>query len=643
MLFLPKKLVGYCWVCCFFLQAHAQEGIGDTLPKALHEIVIVNKNSIAEKYASIRLNKMDVYFNPASSGDPLKAIVILPFSTNTTESANPVLRGGQADQSRVYLNGAPIVNPVRNTQENGFGNFSLFNAEMIDNQEVYASNPPLTYGNSSAGIVSIETTKELERDSYQVVAALSSVGLQMNKKITAKDFFQLYGNFQFGDGLKAVNKGSLADLNAFQSIDAGMSVSIILTPALRWNSYTYGIDERYNALKYQLSYRANAQADQKRGFTVNTLTYNTAKSLFRLVSLADWSQASYRFKTIDAETKTTQVFLGISHKYRINYGWNFQYGVDLNLSKYGYDEVRPLHYYALAANQPTQKLRETRSLTAAELYAYTDYKFSNQLGISLGMRKNIKPKGEDFNFFSYQFSGFYKWNAFHRFIFGLGNYTSYATPNYYDHQIHLINSKQLALDYYYERGNTTLTGGVFLKEDKGTTQLSPIEQGKDQRMIGIEGSFTQSVNRFLSLVLSNTILHRTYAVNGVDTKNWMYFTKAQLTYANPTNFTASLVCTTHTGERFTQLNNSVFDTQDNVFIPLLTTYDNGKLNQYFRLDLTVNKLFPLGKHYLVVYCSIVNILNRKNEKTPYYTEDYHRVFFQNFQRRVVYFGLQVRI
>lgn len=643
MYWLSKQTITFFWLCCISMFCSAQEVSVDTLSQALHEIVIVNKNPIAEKYASIQLNKMEVYFNPASSGDPLKAIALLPFSTSTTESANPVLRGGRSDQSRVYLNGVPIANPVRNTQENGFGNFSLFNAEMIDNQYVYASNPPLTYGNSSAGIVAIETTKELERDSYQIVSALSSLGLQVNKKVKKQDFFQLYGNFQFDEGLKAVNKRSLTDLNAFQSMDGGLNFRINVTPRITWNSYTYAIDERYNALKYQLSYHSNSEADQKRAFSVNTFEYSAVKSLFRVVSLVDWSQTSYRFKTIDAKGKSTQLFFAFSHKYRINTGWSIQYGVDVNLRHYAYDEVRPLHYYALEEHHPTQRLQETVSFTAVELYGYTEYKFTNQLGVSVGMRKSIAPHEKKIDFFSYQFSTFYKINAFHRFILGLGSYNSYATPNYYDHQMHLINSKQLALDYYYERGKTALTGAVYIKKDCGQFQLSVMEQETEQQKIGIEGSFTQQFNRYVSLFLANTLLYQTDEVNATTTKDWMYFTKAQVTYANPKLVTASLVCTTHPGEHYTQFNSSVFDAQEKVFIPVVTAYNKEKFNSYFRLDLTVNKLFPMGRHYLIAYCTISNLLNRKNDKSPYYTEDYSHVFFQKFQRRVAYIGLQFKI
>lgn len=340
--------------------------------------------------------------------------------------------------------------------------------------------------------------------------------------------------------------------------------------------------------------------------------------------------------------KHDQLFLSASHKYRINYSWNVQYGIDHSRVNYHYDEVKPLHYYAMGLTHPTISEQENTKFTATELYAYTDYKFSNRIGVSLGIRKNILYNETQVNFLSNQFSAFYKINAFHRFIFGLGNYNSYTTPNYYEHKIGLLSSKQIALDYYYEKGNTFITGAVYLKKDKGSLQLSAIEQISDQHILGVEWSFNQSIGRFLSFAVSSSVLKREQYIDQERNKNWMYFVKGQITYSNPKFFTASMVCATHTGERYTQLNTAFFDAKEDVFIPLVTAPANEKLNQYFRMDVTINKLFPLGKNYLVVYSSIANLLNRKNYKVPYYNEDYSHVYFQNFQRRVLYFGLQFK-
>lgn len=75
------------------------------------KVIIVTKDPISEKFSVQKLNRMDIYLNPASNADPLKAISILPASTNVEETANQKFRGGSADRSRVYLNGSPILNP----------------------------------------------------------------------------------------------------------------------------------------------------------------------------------------------------------------------------------------------------------------------------------------------------------------------------------------------------------------------------------------------------------------------------------------------------------------------------------------------------------------------------------------------------
>ena len=163
-----------------------------------------------------------------SKGDPLHAISILPASTNTDETANPVLRGGTADRTRVFINGAPVLNPVRNSQTNGLGNFSLLNTEIIGKQYVYASNPPLSYSNSSAGIIEIETNKNLSQENILVSAALSNFGMMINKWLSEKAFLQTYGNYQFSDALLFLNSGNLPNLKEFSSNDFGLNIRLSL-------------------------------------------------------------------------------------------------------------------------------------------------------------------------------------------------------------------------------------------------------------------------------------------------------------------------------------------------------------------------------------------------------------------------------
>jgi len=59
----------------------------------LEEVVIRGEDPISSRFSVTKIEKFDVYLNPISQGDPLKAITILPSSTTIDESAIPSLRG----------------------------------------------------------------------------------------------------------------------------------------------------------------------------------------------------------------------------------------------------------------------------------------------------------------------------------------------------------------------------------------------------------------------------------------------------------------------------------------------------------------------------------------------------------------------
>jgi len=176
--------------------------------QSLDELIITAGDPISEKISVVKIKKLDIYLNPVSQGDPLKAITILPASTTTNETANPSLRGSSADRSRVILNGVPIYKPVGASQLNNQGFFSLFNPEIIDNIYVYASNPPLTNGNTSAGLVQIKTNKDIKTSQLQLSTSLASTGCFLSQKIK-KDvsFIQVYGNYQFSNAFVGIQNG----------------------------------------------------------------------------------------------------------------------------------------------------------------------------------------------------------------------------------------------------------------------------------------------------------------------------------------------------------------------------------------------------------------------------------------------------
>ena len=636
------------WLFLLFfpLLIYPQDKSKDSVKKTLDEVIIVSKNPISEKYSVTKIEKLDIYFNPLSNADPLKAIAILPASTNVNETANPTLRGGDADRSRVFVNGAPILNPVRNGQDNGLGNFSLFNTELIDKQYVYASNPPLNFGNSSAGLVEIETNKKLNEETIQISAALSNLGLLLNKKLKKDNFMQVYGNLQIPNAFISLNKSSLPYLTSFSTKDVGLNARFNINNKIALNSYNYYIDENYKYKNFTLNFSDNSNASQKRFFSINNVDYISGRSKIRFSSLLDFSDKKYIFGNIDSKSKYFQCFLSLNHKYVFQRHLTVQYGIDYSFSRYKYDELRPIFYYALGKESPIYYDTENIDFQYLEPFIYANYRLSNKFGFSSAIRKNISLNNIIKNFTSYQVSSYYEINNKNRFIFSLGNYNSYSTPNYYTHDISLLSSIQYALDYYHTTKKINISSAIYYKIDDGSYVNSFNGKYDKMKSFGVELALSYNITKYLSLGFSDLFLNQKIFLDNKEynsSLNLKYLIKSQITFNNPKYFTASLAFTTRPGSYYTKVINTSYNYGANDFEPFYEDINSSNFHDYVRLDFTINRAFPINHHNLIVFASINNILNVKNPSYTYYNQDYSKSNLYYFQQRIIYFGLQFRL
>ncbi|MDO5105218.1 TonB-dependent siderophore receptor [Capnocytophaga sp.] len=611
----------------------------------IEEVIVVAKDPISEKFAVKKLQTLDIYFNPAANADPLKAVTTLPASTNTDESANPSLRGGSADRSRVYLNGSPVLNPVRFSRNDGLGNFSLFNTELIGKQYVYASNPPLTFGNSSAGLVEIETNTQKISEFTQVSLALSNVGLMRNQSIGNESFTQIYGNYQFSDAIIGLNKKSLDKLHHFSTFDLGANTHLKISKNLSFNSFNYFIDEKYSVFNHSLNFSGDVNASKKRFFSVNNLDYFTQKTKIRWASMVDFSDSDFSYGNMDSKMVNFQIFNGLSFKTRFSRNFTLQYGADASVFRYRYDAVFPQLYFSLKPDSPTVTTQKTTDFFYVEPYLYANYSPDNQWNFSSALRKNIFLHKDSKSFVSYQFSANYTPNNQHRLLFSAGKYHSYTTPNFVVQNFNVLSSNQFALDYSFENERFNLSAAVYYKVDKGDITANHYEQFEQTQTFGNELSVDFKLNRHFSVSVSNIFLNQKYLIGNQKYKsalNLKYFIKSQLTYNNPKWFTASLVFATRPGNRFTPVQSVVFNSQVNDFQPIFGEWYSAEMPHYKRLDFSANRLFFIGKTAVIAFVSVNNLLNFSNSASVYYNSDYSQLQYDHLQKRIFYFGAMVR-
>ncbi len=611
--------------------------------QSLAEVIITAQDPISEQFSVVSIKKMDIYFNPVSQGDPLKAITTLPASTTTDETANPSLRGSSANRSRVVLNGVPIYNPVRASQLNNQGFFSLFNPEIIDKMYVYASNPPLTHGNTSAGLVEIQTNKELTANQLQVSASLASAGVFLSQQLKKEvSFVQVYGNYQFSGAFVGIQKKQLPTITNFITKDAGVNFNTKLGKRINFNSYNYFINEAFNGLNEQFTYKGEVVTNTKRFFTVNNLNYYTAKGVLSLNSGASASNQRFSFGNIRSKNQTHQLFTSLNYKWLLSENTDVQLGVSHDYQRNNFNDSIPVYYYALSPNSPNYFTETGIANSILEAYLYTHWEVNNKLAFSSGVRSNVPVNGQK-KYLSAQLGLKYKINNKQSFLLSGGKYHNYSTPNFFAKNFSLLSSYQIALDYTLGLKNTLVQAAVYAKNETGEQAANSFFMANKVNTFGVELFLAHTFYNFFQLTFSNSYINQVITIDNENYKgqnDFNYLIKTTLQYNNPTLFSLALTYIGRPGTYYNPIAGATFDSKTGFYKPFFgDDLYSRQFNNYNRLDLSLSKYIRFKKNALIAFTSVNNVLNQKNESKVLHNSDYLSHRFDYFQLRVLYFGV----
>ncbi|WP_196894666.1 TonB-dependent receptor [Aureivirga marina] len=614
--------------------------------ETLQEVEIKAKQPISKKFSVIKLQKSDIYLSPNADNDPLKAITNLPYSTNTEESANPTLRGSDPDRSRIVLNGVPVYRPVRNSQLNGIGNFSLFNNEIIHDQYVYASNPPLTFGNTTAGLVSIQTQDEIDKNTIQIAAGLASVGAFISQKLNKDTFFQIYGNYQFPDLYLDVNKNSTEQIKSFHTKDIGLNFHAKIEEDVTFNSFTYAIDEDFDVEDFQYGFTGNSIASKKRLFTVNNFSFFNKKGVTSVNTGYNTSNSDYKFGNIDSKLDIRQVFFSLNYRTIGIDNFSLKTGIDLDYSYNKFYGDEPVYFYALSPDSPNVRNRNKISNAIVEPYVYLNYDLNETFSLGSGIRPNI-PTQDQKSYVSYQGSLKTSFNTRSSLLLSGGHYNSYQTPDYYNQAFNLLKSDQYAIDYTYDTSKTYLNLGLYYKDESGDVITPDDFLITATKTFGVELYFKQEIGKYFNFSISNTYLDQKITINGEEftsSNDLNYFVKGSVQFNHPKVFNLSLNYVTRPGSFYTDVIGAEFENNANAFRPIFDTNINGsQFNNYNNLSLNINRYFAFKGNGLILYGVVNNIFDTDNEFRAVYNPDYSEKFFTNYQKRSFYFGMVLQL
>ena len=612
--------------------------------QSLDEVLIIAKDPISEKFSVVKMEMLrDVYLNPVSQGDPLKAITILPASTTTNETANPSLRGSSPDRTRVILNGVPIYQPVRASLLNNQGFFSLFNPGIIGKQYVYASNPPLTYGNTSAGLVEIQTINKLKINQLQLSAGLANIGFLLSRKIK-KDisFVQVYGNYQFSGAFVGIQKSKLSDVKNFNTRDAGINFHRRIGKKIEFNSYNYFIDEDFAGTDEQFTYKGNVTTDKKRFFSVNNLKIFSEKGVWSFNTGANTSTQYFKFGNIYSEQKIRQIYTSINYNRNLSETINLQFGISHDFHRNKFSDSIPTYYYALSPNAPNYPQKTDIHNHILELYLYSNWDISEKFTFSSGMRSNIPIENQK-HYFSSQSGLKYKINNKQFFLLSGGKYHNYSLPNYYSKKYNLLASYQVALDYTFEKKDFLLKTAAYFKNETGEHSVNAFFTTDKVRTFGLEIFVEHSFYKYFKFSLANSFLNQKMTIDGKDypgLKDFNYLLKSTLQYNNPNLFSVAITYVSRPGAFYNEIIGSIYDNQTDFYEPVFfEDLYTGQYNTYHRFDLNFSKYIRRKNKALIVFLSVNNLFDNSNQSQVQYNADYSLKHFEYYQFRTVYFGM----
>jgi hypothetical protein len=610
--------------------------------QTLEQVNIVAKEPISEQFSVTKMEALDIYLNPVSNADPLKAITVLPASTTTDESANPSLRGSAADRTRVIVNGVPVYRPVRNSQIDGVGHFSLFNTEIIHKQYVYASNPPLTYGNTSAGLVEIETINELKENGLSLSAGLAHIGAFISQKVNNQSFLQAYTNFQFSDGFMEVNRKNMPNLKGFGSKDAGINFYSNLGKSLSFNLFSYGILEDYRVNFDLYTYNGDAVGDKKRNFNIVNIKYQFKNGFVSLNNGTNFSETSYSYGNVYSKNRRTQVYTSVDYKQIASEKLNFQFGLNHDYSSDNFTDSIATNYYALSPASDNYYNKNTIENQLLEGYAYASYYITDKALLSGGIRKNIPLENRE-SYLSSQVGIKYHFDSKQSILLSGGIYHSYTVPNYFMENYELLKSEQVALDYALEINKLKINAAIFYKDETGKQIDSDYRTVEHTLTQGAEIYFDYYFSKSLKWTFANTYLNQKVKIDGDEytgEKDLNYFIKTTLNYSNPKFITAAITYIGRPGLHYSPVVNSRYDDVSGFYQPFYAnTLNSAQYADYNNISVNISKYIQFYDQVFIFYASCNNVLNFKNQGNPIYSRDYSTQTFNNYQLRTVYFGM----
>lgn len=580
----------------------------------LKEVTVKSAVLGAENFAFTKLEPIDIYQNPTSKADALVAVNTSVASTTTDENAAVSFRGASPNQTGYFLNGVPVKNPVKYAQLTNTGTLSIFNTDFLKKVTVFPGNPPIEYGQSTSGTIVLETADRFP-SYWQHTASVSmaNAGYSARGALGKQTFLGVFANYQFDDALKAVNPSNFENINAFNSVDAG----ILLSSHQKWGSikfYQYALWDNYNFQYQHPSYQNGFLQEAIR--SISTLQWIQEFANWQISAVAGNSfvKNQFNFGNLNFEENNIDPY-GALHFTWIKKGDLFKTGYSYWLQKKLSEGEFPTYDYALRPEHPSEYSSWQQKVAVHEVYSFYRKKIqahSFGSGIRLGYLPELNKQ-----LYSYQLNYMYTYTPHFKMKAGLGRYYQVRNTglSMYDY------ANQSSIDFIYNNSTWAIEQSFYYNfEDR------------NKRVRGTETRITYQPNSKLQLDQSLSFIDHHQRKN-------QWFVRSFIIYKPVPSWSVNASYQSFTGAASPLITNASFNNELDVYAPFASD-QMISFSPYNNLSLGINKLFKLGgKANGIAFISVNNLVDTKNTYDITYNFNYTDYQKAHLTRRSIYAGI----
>jgi hypothetical protein len=604
----------------------------EPVSQAIEAIEVTAERIIAEEFTVRKIKKLEIYTNPGAKADPILAVNSMPSATTLDESANISLRGGSPAETGIFLNNVPINDAVRFSQLNGIGTFSIFNTAIVNSVQVYPGNPPLEFGNSTSGLIAIQTDENIPTKSTNTVSVtLASLGFLSSRKISERSSLTVFSNYQPSFFLTELNQKALSNLKKFSSADAGIHFYHQFKNRGVIKIFNYSLFESYKFRYEQPSFDGIFHQQKQRNFTVANFRKNFGKVELSFNQGVSFSKADYTYGTTDINLSLNDLYSSV-HLYKSGEKSEWKTGISFDHKQSGFEGQFPTFDFAASANHPVSSAKANDHVSVPEWYGYYKYFLSPRWIAGVGVRKNIAIEKLK-NYTSFQ--GNLHFNASDELHLNLsaGKYFKYFLQQGGGDPA-LTECDQYSLDVNYKI--TKFESSISLFYRKGSTGT------ENNEIKGLEAFAKVRLIRNLQTQVSFTTLNAD-RTNGDITQsspyNIRYFMRGNLEYKIQGTWTITSIFLVRQGSYYQPVATAIFHNDLQAYEPVYSSASE-RLPQYRTVDVSVSKIFPLTRRSTaIVFASAGNIFNFQNVRSYIYNYDYSSRKEYLFSQRTFYFGM----